>query len=262
MSRLKVGAFLSSFKLDMRSALDVAQEIGLAGIQFSNLRGEVNVEDISDSQAGEIVGLFADRGLVISSVCGDIGGYALEDEGEAAKRVERTKRIMDNTRLLGCDIVQSHIGHIKAGSSERKEAVLMRSLEAIGEYGERVGVLFASETGLEPCGVLKELLDRLAVPAIRVNFDPANLVMNGFDHMSGVYELRDYIVHTHAKDGLREPNADGEKEVPLGEGEVDFPRYIAAMDDIGFEGFYTIEREVGDDPAADIVRAKKFLDTL
>ena len=48
-------------------------------------------------------------------------------------------------------------------------------------------------------------------------------------------------------------------ELPLGQGDVDFPSYLKALDDIGFTGFLTIEREVGDDPAADIALAVRFL---
>ncbi|MBR2459967.1 MAG: sugar phosphate isomerase/epimerase, partial [Clostridia bacterium] len=87
---------------------------------------------------------------------------------------------------------------------------------------------------------------------------------------------KDYIVHTHAKDGIKLDDRDPEviyglkpgnaivtspafKEVALGEGGVDFPAYLAALDDIGFKGFLTIEREVGDNPAGDIQRAVQFL---
>ena len=48
MRRLKVGAFLSSFRLDLKNALAKAQEIGLAGIQLSSLPPEINIEDISE----------------------------------------------------------------------------------------------------------------------------------------------------------------------------------------------------------------------
>ena len=42
------------------------------------------------------------------------------------------------------------------------------------------------------------------------------------------------------------------EEVPLGTGQVDYPAYLAALDEIGYRGFLTIEREVGDDPIGDI----------
>jgi hypothetical protein len=93
-------------------------------------------------------------------------------------------------------------------------------------------------------------------------------------------DLKDYIVHTHAKDGVmldknQDPTdvyhafavggvdalnaCEGFKEVPLGEGEVDWDNYLKALKEIGFDGFLTIKRETGDDPCADIVKAVDFL---
>ena len=64
--------------------------------------------------------------------------------------------------------------------------------------------MFAIETGPELAATLKGFLDDIGTPGIGVNYDPANLVMvSGEDIVQGVYTLRDYIVHTHAKDGKR-----------------------------------------------------------
>ena len=92
-----------------------------------------------------------------------------------------------------------------------------------------------------------------------VNYDPANLTMCvADDAVKGVYTLQKYIVHTHAKDGLRgtEPPY---VEVPLGTGDVDWPAYLKALDEIGYRGFLTIERECGENPLADIRTAAEFL---
>lgn len=260
MNRLKVGAFLSSFRLDLKNALGKAQEIGLAGIQLSSLPPEIDIEDISDKKADEIVRVFKEHSLAISSVCGDIGGFAIDNESEAEKRVERTLRIMDNTRKLGVAIVQTHIGFIPEDFNDIRVAIMRKCLEKIGEYGRKIGVALATETGPEPASTMKRLLDTIKVPAIKVNYDPANLVMKGFDCIGGVAELKDYIVHTHAKDGRKKPDAKGRREQPLGKGDVNFPEYIKAMDAIGYKGFYVIEREVGENPANDIAEAKRFLD--
>ena len=83
------------------------------------------------------------------------------------------------------------------------------------------------------------------------------MVMRGFDPVQGVYDLGDLIVHTHAKDGIGPGPNRG--EVPLGEGEVPWPEYLRALKEIGYDGYLTIEREVGEDPAADIVTAATFL---
>jgi sugar phosphate isomerase/epimerase len=75
--------------------------------------------------------------------------------------------------------------------------------------------------------------------------------------VQGARDLADFVVHTHAKDGKR-PGPD-RGEVPLGEGDVPWPKYLKALKEIGYTGFLTIEREVGEDPAADIATAATFL---
>jgi L-ribulose-5-phosphate 3-epimerase len=119
-------------------------------------------------------------------------------------------------------------------------------------------VAFASETGGEAPEVLERFLIKVGSPGIKVNYDPANLVMGGYDHLDGVDVLGEYIVHTHAKDGVRNPDGTC-AEVPLGEGGVDFSKYLEKLKGIGYTGFLTIEREVGEDPAADISAAVEFL---
>ena len=146
----------------------------------------------------------------------------------------------------------------------------------LANYADSVGAHFAVETGPETSAVLKGFLDSLGSKGVSVNLDPANLVMvTGDDPAQAVYNLKDYIVHTHAKDGkqlsYRNPDevygmveshiVTGPSfiEVPLGEGSVNWQAYLNALTDIGFKGFLTIEREVGDNPEADIRKAVAFL---
>ena len=131
------------------------------------------------------------------------------------------------------------------------------ALEEIGAHSDEVGVFFASETGPESGAALASFLRGLKAKSIRANYDPANMVMRGFDPVQGVYDLGDLIVHTHAKDGIGPGPNRG--EVPLGEGDVPWPEYLRALKEIGYDRYLTIEREVGEDPAADIVTAANFL---
>ena len=138
----------------------------------------------------------------------------------------------------------------------------------------------AIETGPEKAATLLEFL-KDTKGGVGVNLDPANFTMvTGQDAVEAVYLLRDYIVHTHAKDGVmldknQSPTevyhafaiggvdalnaCRGFREVPLGEGEVDWANYLGALTEIGYDGFLTIERECGDDPTADIALASEFL---
>jgi AP endonuclease, family 2 len=48
-------------------------------------------------------------------------------------------------------------------------------------------------------------------------------------------------------------------ETPLGEGSVNFKKYIKALEDIGYNGFLTIERETGENPIADVEKGLSFI---
>jgi sugar phosphate isomerase/epimerase len=157
--------------------------------------------------------------------------------------------------------------------------IMQDACSKLCRYADDVKAHFAIETGPEIATTLKGFLDSLGSKGVAVNFDPANLVMvTGDDPVKAVYTLRDYIVHTHAKDGRKLKDNDPEVvygviedaiqegqtfiELPLGEGDVDFPRYIAALEEVGYRGYLTVEREVGEDPEADIRLAVEFLKKL
>ena len=146
----------------------------------------------------------------------------------------------------------------------------------LSKYADSMDAKFAVETGPERSTVLKEFLDSLNSKGVSVNLDPANFVMvTGENPVQAVYNLKEYIVHTHAKDGIKLLDRDPEviygvseekmlldpafKEVPLGEGNVPFSAYLNALCDIGYKGYLTIEREVGDTPCKDIQIAFDFL---
>jgi sugar phosphate isomerase/epimerase len=263
MAGLKIGAFLASFRLGLEGGIAEAAKLGLEGLEISSVCKvdstdlDLNIELMSDAIISRVRKLMKDNGLEISSTCGDIGGFAHEDRAKVKDVIARSRRIMDITKALGSRIVQTHIGLVPHAPQAVVYRRMQEALEEIGAYGDKIGIVLASETGPESGEDLAAFLATIRAKSIKVNFDPANLVMNRFDHLSAVTALKDYIVHTHAKDGKR-----GNGEVPLGEGDVDFPRYVAALRKIGFNGYYVIEREVGANPAADIARAKKFLDTL
>ena len=122
-----------------------------------------------------------------------------------------------------------------------------------------IGVSFATETGPEMAVKLRGILEKVDTKSAKVNLDPANFVMLcGQDPVEAVHILKDYIVHTHAKDGIK--LGEGKyQELPLGTGGVPFMEYLAALRDEGYDGFLTIERECGDTPEQDIRTAYDFL---
>jgi sugar phosphate isomerase/epimerase len=259
MARLKIGVLLDCLRLGVRGGIEKAAELGFDGFQVYVTGGELAPEALGRSARREFRKFVADRGLQISALCVELGGYA--DPAALDERVGRTHRMIDLGVDLGVAIHTSHIGRVPEDPKAPERGTIAEALLAIGSYAAERGCCLACETGPEDSPLLREFIASFGCEGVKVNFDPANLVMNGFDPVRGVYELAGLIVHTHAKDGVRRPDK-AKAEVPLGEGQVPWERYVAALSEIGYDGFFTVERETCDDPVGDILKAKRFLDRL
>lgn len=275
MYNFPIGVMLDSFRKPPKEALLLAAASGADGIQLYATHGELAPESMDAAARRDFRSRVADAGLKISAVCGDLGcGFA--NAALNPELIRRSKLIMELAKELGTDIVTTHIGVVPADKKAARYTIMQDACGELARYANDLGSYFAVETGPERSEVLKEFLDGLGSKGVAVNFDPANLVMvAGERPETAVKNLGEYIVHTHAKDGrqifYRDPEVifglkpdDGIKqpsfeELPLGEGDVNFPQYLKALETTGYRGYLTVEREVGNDPCGDINKAVKYL---
>lgn len=277
MYRFPIGVIIDSFRTDTRTAIVKAAELGADGIQMYSTKGENSPESLTPEKRKDLLDFVKSHGLRFSALCGDLGEGFFRPERNP-ELIEKSKRILDLAKELETNVVTTHIGVVPEDKNHERYKIMQEACFELSRYADSIGSHFAIETGPETSAVLKEFLDSLGSTGVAVNLDPANLVMvTGDDPVGAVYNLRDYIVHTHAKDGIMLQRTNPEyiykvtpkpedikgisffKEVPLGEGSVDFAKYLAALEDIGYKGFLTIEREAGDDPSRDIGIAKDHL---
>lgn len=283
MSNFKVGMLTDGFKLDLRSGIAKAAELGAEGVQVYAVEGEMHYSNLSAQARKDLLAFTKDHGLVFSALCGDPGGHGFAIAKDNPARVEMSKRIMDLALDLECRVVTTHIGCVPEDFNSETYEAMAAACSEMSEYADSVGAHFAIETGPEPSDLLRRFLDTLPGKGVGVNFDPANLAMViGEDIPQAVRNVGPYIVHTHAKDGrmLRK----GRREViygvfaddgieglgrepyfiedPLGKGSVPWKEYLAALEEVGYNGFLTIERELGADPGADMAMAVNFLKGL
>lgn len=280
MSAFKIGVMVDSFNLGLKEGIRKSREVGASGIQIYAVSGEMAPENLNLAQRKEILDMVHSNGLVVSALCGDLGGHGFALEQDNEWKIEKSKAIVDLALELGTQVITTHIGVIPSQESHPRWQVMRAACEALGAYSDKMGAMFAIETGPEKADTLKYFLDSLPTKGVRVNFDPANFVMvTAQDPVEAVYTLKDYIIHTHAKDGVMKQQTDPERiynffaeggiedlhlsdyfeETPLGQGDVDFDGYLKALADVGYNGFLTIEREVGGQPETDIRLAVEFL---
>lgn len=276
---MKLGVITDCFKQTHADGIRKAAGLGLDGVQIYATTGAFSPA-LSCEERAAYKRLLKDNGLVVSALCGDMGGHGFELEQDNAERVRKTKEIIDLAVEFDTKIVTTHIGVIPDDKENPRYQVMLSALTECGKYAKEKDVTLAIETGPEKAATLLAFLQDTQ-GGVGVNLDPANFVMvTGQDPVEAVYALKDYIVHTHAKDGVmldkNQNPADvyhafavggvdalnackGFQEVPLGEGEVPWAAYVAALKEIGYDGFLTIERECGENPAQDIAKAVNFL---
>ena len=279
---MKIGIIADSLLKPLSEALKEAKALGADGVQIYAKGERWDLLAFSDEELTALRDECQALGLEVAAVCGDLGGHAFQEKNPDSRRVVQTKRIMDIAKFLGCSVVTCHIGTVPEDPAHERFQIMKEALTGVVKYGESIGVTLAVETGPETAVTLKRFIDAVGSKGLGVNLDPANLKMVlDEDIVSATRILGPHIVHTHAKDGVHYRKCDpfvvynafaeggfaqlvaetGElfAEVPLGAGQVPWDEYLAELRAIPYDGYLTIEREVGADPAADIATAVAFL---
>lgn len=279
---MKIGIIADSLKKPLFEALAQAKELGADGVQIYAKGEKWDLLSFSDEELTALRDECNKIGLEVSAICGDLGGHAFQEKEPDSQRVVLTKKIMDIAKFLGSSVVTCHIGTVPEDPAHERFQIMKEAVSGVVQYGESIGVTLAVETGPETAVTLKRFIDAVGSKGLGVNFDPANLKMVlDEDVVKAAQTLGPYIVHTHAKDGVHYAKCDpfrvynsfaeggfealvaetGQlfEEVPLGDGQVPWDEYLAVLRAIPFDGYLTIEREVGADPAADIAKAVAFL---
>jgi len=277
MHAFPIGILLDSLRCDLPQAMRKAKALGADGFQVNAHTGDMAPENLSITKRKEFLDMAKSNGLIISALCGDLGlGFGQPEKNP--ELIEKSKRILDLAGDLETSVVTTHIGVVPDDPFHPRYRIMQDACFLLATYADERGSHFAVETGPETAATLKAFLDSLGSRGVAVNLDPANFVMvTGDDPVRAVHTLRDYIVHTHAKDGRKLQDVGAEviygvsnleeliqegkafEELPLGSGDVDWNGYLRALDHIGYKGFLTIEREVGAAPEADIAMAIRFL---
>jgi sugar phosphate isomerase/epimerase len=164
-----------------------------------------------------------------------------------ARRIAQTKAVSDLASKLGIDSVACHIGFLPHDPGEPLYSEMREVALDLCRYCHANGQFFTLETGQEPAKILLRFIADVHHPNLKINFDPANMILYGTgDPIEALGILGEHVISVHCKDGdwppMDKPEALGQ-ELPLGEGKVDFPALISTLKKIGYRGVLSIERE-------------------
>ena len=183
-----------------------------------------------------------------------------------ADREARTLAVSDFAAHLGAGSIACHIGFVPEDPADPDYLAVREVVRRVCDHAARHGQTFALETGQEPADVLAAFLADVARPNLRINFDPANMILYGTgEPIPALRRLAPHVASVHCKDG-NWPAASGALGVErrLGKGSVGIPAFVRTLREIGFTGSLNVERECDDQAERwrDIAEGLRLLRTL
>jgi inosose dehydratase len=159
-------------------------------------------------------------------------------------QVEAFRRRIDFARQLGAPFVMGDVSpDAETGERRRK---LVNALRWFGDYAAERDIRIALETHEGPTRngkLARELLSEVNHPSVGFNYDTGNIYYfnEGIDPAEDIKEIAERVVHVHLKDTL---GGKGQWQFcALGEGRVNFPKVIQALESAGYSGPYSLEIE-------------------
>ena len=141
-------------------------------------------------------------------------------------------------------------------------STMLQALTDLGRHGQRVGSLLAARTGSDDGEQLARLISALPPASLGVDFDPANLVINGYSIDNALKHLAGHVISLRARDGVRDLAGGRGVEVQLGRGSVDIPQVLGVLEENHYSGFITVDRTTDDDPILECAQAIEFLHNM
>ncbi|MDG2380307.1 MAG: sugar phosphate isomerase/epimerase [Pirellulaceae bacterium] len=276
MDKWPIGVF-ASIDAGLGVQLDVAKELGVPTIQLHAPAKSTRTPE----NAERFLQRLNELGIQLTAVFGGFEGESYADipttvrtvglvpEETRAARTAEMKEIADFAKALGCSVVALHIGFIPhASMGDPAYDSVIKITREICDHCKANQQNLHLETGQETADGLLQFLADVARDNLFVNFDPANMILYGTgEPIEALKKIGSFVRSVHCKDALwaDKPGEEWGQEVALGEGQVDMAAYIKTLDEIGYEGPLTIEREIPQEPErqkSEIGRAVEILEQL
>jgi L-ribulose-5-phosphate 3-epimerase len=257
MNHLKIGIRLESVGPTLRRAVQEAQRLGVRGVQADAI-GDLSPATLSQTGRSAFRNLLRSHNLELTALACPLR-RGLDSPENQEQRIDHLKAVLGLSVDLGARVAITQAGPISEKSNDPRGLRLIEVLQTLGHHGDRIGAVLALQTGLESGAVMADFLYRFRFDtnSLGVNLDPAKFLLHDFDPGASARALRGKVVHVRVADARL---ASVPQDVPLGQGDVDWPHYLEVLEEIEYHGWLTVDRSSGGNRVADIVADISFLE--
>ena len=252
---MKKGINIWSFPAgSLQDTFTLAKDAGFEGIEVAlNAEGEINLTS-TEAELQQVKQLAKDSGLALYSlVCGMCWDSFLSDTNAAnrQKAMDTVKKQLETAAILGCESILVLPGCVNAEFAAPGYVAdyatcydtALESVNKLKETAEQYKVEIALENVwnkflLSPVE-MRDFIDKVNSPYVGSYFDVGNALANGYpEHW--IHALGDRIKKVHFKD-YRVAAGGLHGFVDLLAGDVNYPAVMAALADIGYDGWVSAE---------------------
>ncbi|PSP74865.1 sugar phosphate isomerase/epimerase [Halobacteriales archaeon QS_1_68_20] len=245
---------------DLPEAVRRVADHGYAGVELLGDDPHAFFPTFDDDDRDALLDALAETGLAVSNVNVNTAmGYyddappsaffepsVIRADDEAREwRVEYTKRAVDLAAATDTPAVCLATGRPLPGTlPEEAHEYLRQSLHEILDYAEpqgvEVGIEFEPELLVENTGETLDLIDDVGRDSLGVNLDVGHAAVYGEDPAESVRRCAGRITGVHLEDVVGGIRGKHYHRIP-GEGDLEFAPVFDALDDVGYDGFVTLE---------------------
>ena len=168
-------------------------------------------------------------------------------------------RIPATDPILGRLIGRPEHDPVRAGHVDDDPAAYLTD---IGNHAQKTGAWLAAQTGSEDGETMKSLIDALPPMSLGVDFDPGDLMINGFSSSDAMRHLSAHVMSFRARDAVRDLAQGRGLEVQLGRGSIEWASLLAALEEHHYQGYITVDRQTDGDPIQECGHAIEYLTNM
>lgn len=268
----KIGVLIGyKYDTDLVAKFKEAQASGLSTCQLCMWRPDMFKDDKYVEQVKQAV---AETGFTVTAIwAGWEGPYEWNFTAGPSTiglvpptfRLERYKVLMDASDFalkVGVNRIITHVGFIPENPADPDFIGTVSVLRWLCNHMKSRGQYFLFETGQETPVTMLRTIQAIGTDNLGINFDTANLILYGkANSVDALDVFGKYVMETHIKDGFYPTDGmELGREVPAGQGKANIPGVVKKLKELGFEGSFTIEREItGEEQKRDIEMARDLL---
>ncbi|WP_135827029.1 sugar phosphate isomerase/epimerase family protein [Halorussus ruber] len=245
---------------ELPEAIRRVADHGYAGVELLGDEPHAYFPEFGDQDRQAVEQALDETGLEVSNVNANTAmGYyddappsaffdpsiITDDDEDRAWRVEYTERAIDLAEAVGSPAVCLATGRPLPGNPpEEAREYLRESLAEILDYAEErgveVGIEFEPELLVECTDEVLDLIEDVGRDSLGINLDVGHAAVYGEDLTDTIHRSAGHITGVHLEDIVGGRRGKHYHRVP-GEGDIDFAAVFDALDDVGYDGFATLE---------------------